>query len=285
MKPRIAFATFEEAPGLDPDDVLAAAALEARGATVKAAVWSDAHLPWRDFDVVAIRSTWDYHRRSGEFVDWLKRLAANGVRVCNPVETVLWNMDKRYLVELSTSGVPIVPTRWIEQGTKVLLEDVLREQGWTSAVVKPAVSVNSFGTFRTSLPEAAERQTEFGGLLQGSGVLVQPFVKEIVETGEWSLLFFDGRFSHALVKRPARGDFRTQSGFGGQHTRTEPSESLVRQAGAVLEAVRLPHRYARIDGVVVDAQFQLMELELIEPSLYLDGDRAAADRFAAAILP
>ncbi|WP_394843614.1 hypothetical protein LZC95_42015 [Pendulispora brunnea] len=284
MNPRIAFATFEKMPVLDPDDVVAAAALQARGAAVEAAVWSDSRVRWRDFDAVALRSTWDYHHRPTEFVAWLQGLAADGVHVCNPVETVLWNMDKRYLLELSAKGVPIVPTRWIEQGENASLDDVLREQGWSNAVVKPAVSVNSFGTFRTSLAEAPKRQLELGRLLEESGVLVQPFVREIVDDGEWSLLFFDGEFSHALVKRPAQNDFRTQSNFGGKHTRTAPSESLVRQGRSVLDAILARPVYARVDGVVVGGQFQLMELELIEPSLYLDGDVAAAERFAGALL-
>jgi len=282
--PRIAFVTFDKEPQIAEDDAIAAAALRDRNAKVEAAVWSDPSVRWDDFDLVVIRSTWDYHERAPEFSNWLERLERTSARVWNPVGSLIWNMDKRYLLELAGKGVPIVPTRRLERGEHASLENVLRQERWTNVVVKPAVSAGSFGTFRASLADADKSEQAFHRLLANSDVLVQPFVEEILEGGEWSLLFFGNEFSHALVKRPSQGDFRTQSSFGATHARVVPGEGLLRQARTAIEATGERHLYARVDGVMVREQFQLMELELIEPCLYLDRDRPAAERFANAAM-
>ncbi|WP_394826020.1 RimK family alpha-L-glutamate ligase [Pendulispora albinea] len=287
---RIAFVTCAKWPAIADDDAVAAAVLGELDATVVAAVWSDPNVVWSDFDAVVLRSTWDYFERLPEFLDWLNRMEAAEVRVWNPVPTVRWNLDKRYLLELAARDIAIIPTERLERGQRTSLEEVLRRRGWTRAVVKPAVSAGSFRTFRTSIAEAASapgtahHEDAFQRLLAECDVLVQPFIDEIVDAGEWSFVFFDGTFSHALIKRTHPEDFRTQPQFGAVHTRTEPPAHLLERARAAMESLGERCLYARVDGVVVRERFHVMELELIEPCLYLDGDRAAAARFARAIL-
>jgi glutathione synthase/RimK-type ligase-like ATP-grasp enzyme len=178
----------------------------------------------------------------------------------------------------------VVPTVRVERGAEADLAEILDERGWTEAVVKPAVSASAFLTRRVRREEAVEAQVDFDRLLAHSASLVQPFLPEIGSRGEWSLLFFAGKPSHAVLKRPGAGDFRVQSELGGNALPQKASPALVAQARQVLEHIPGPWLYARVDGVEVDGSFLLMELELIEPSLFLACDRQAPARFASAVL-
>jgi glutathione synthase/RimK-type ligase-like ATP-grasp enzyme len=251
------------------------AALEARGHAVRAAVWDDPSVHWGAFDAVILRSTWDYHKRVAEFAAWLDARQADGSRVWNPPALVRQNIHKGYLLDLAARGVPIVPTELVrEPGT---LAEIRARRGRSSVVVKPAVGATAFHT-------AVDPDEEtFAALAAEGDVLVQPFLEEVVRDGEWSLIFFGGTFSHAVLKRPRAGDFRVQNDFGGSSVLTVPSAELVAEAARVLEAIDGRWLYARVDGVVVNGTFLLMELELTEPSLFLELDDTAVARFAEAI--
>jgi hypothetical protein len=270
---RIAFATCDEKPGIAPDDLVLAALLGERGARVEPWSWSDAAAPWDDFDLVVVRSTWDYHLQPERFRDWLDARE----RLWNPPAVLRWNLDKRYLLDLEARGVAIVPTRLLKRGHD--LTEALRE--WPDAVVKPAVSASAFRTWRV---RAGEPRAEAEAVCRERDVLVQPFVKEIQSEGEWSLCFFAGRFSHAIVRRPGAGDFRVQEELGGSVARAEPDGALIAAASMALSKAQAETLYARVDGVRIDGAFHLSELELIEPCLFFGEDRAAAGRFCDAIL-
>ena len=278
--PCVGFATDGEQGAFTADDALGAAALERRGARVRSVVWSRSLDP--EIDVVLLRSTWDYHLRLSEFLRWIDGLEARGIPLWNPPDTVRRNVDKRYLDVLASRGVPVVPLRQIPRGSLESLRAVLDAGGWTEAVVKPAVSGGGWRTWRTR--GGREDEARFAEQLAMADCLVQPFVPEVVAAGEWSLIFFDGRFSHAVVKRPAVGDFRVQEQFGGTTAESKASPMLIEQAARVLTASREQTLYARVDGVVRDGQFQLLELELVEPSLFFDVVPAAAERFAEAVV-
>ncbi len=282
--PRFAFATWKGLPALSPDDRQVAAALEERGARVESCLWTDRSVEWEQFAAVVLRSTWDYHLRVAEFGDWLHSLERAGARVFNPVPLVRWNLDKRYLDDLAARGVPTLHTRRVGRGDRVRLGELLAEEGFRDAVVKPAVSASAFGTFRTGELGAAAAESRFRVMLEERDVLVQEFRREVVEDGEWSLCFFDGRFSHAALKRPSPGDFRTQLELGGSCVRTSPPDVVLRGAENVLSTLGETPLYARVDGFLCAGEFRLVELELIEPSLYLAGDAEAAARFARSIL-
>lgn len=284
--PRVAFVTCAPRPAITDDDALAAEALRDGGAEVTPAVWSDADVDWGAFDAIIVRSTWDYHLRAAEFLAWLGRLETAHAPLWNDARTIAWNLDKRYLDVLAERGVSTVPTRRLARGAGVTLESVRREQGWPEVVVKPAVSASAWRTFRASAGQHANANAndgaEFERLLAEADVLVQPFLEEVQREGEWSFVFFGGAYSHAMRKRPARGDFRTQHEYGATHARGEPGAALIDRAREALEAVDAPTLYARVDGVPSAGGLCVMEVELIEPSLFFAGDRAAAERFARA---
>ncbi|HUF26632.1 MAG TPA: hypothetical protein VMM18_06595 [Gemmatimonadaceae bacterium] len=282
---RIAFATYEREPYLTPDDRLAAPALAALGVEVVPAIWTDGAVDWGVFDAVVLRSTWDYHRRITEYRRWLDLLERSAVPVWNPLALVRWNSDKRYLRDLAARGVDTVPTVWLERGSPSIGE-VLDEQGWREAVVKPVVAATAYRTIRVSGSTATADESAVRVLLEhGNGeALLQPFLPEIETEGEWSLVFFAGAFSHAALKRPAPGDFRVQTEFGGDAIPAEPPAGVMAAAERALADVATPWLYARVDGVrVADGRFLLMELELLEPSLFLGLHDQAPARFAAAI--
>ena len=282
--PRIAFATYSTLPGLNDDDRLLIPALEERGITAAPAVWDSPDVCWEDLAGVLVRSCWDYHRRLPEFLAWIARLERLGIPLWNAAAVLRWNSHKAYLRDLAARGVPVVPTRWLWRGSeRTDLAALLQREGWREAVVKPAVSASATGTCRTSAGEAAAGQGRLDELVRAGDVMVQPFVPEVADPGEWSLVFLGGRFSHAVLKRPATGDYRVQWEFGGSARAATPPGHLIAAAERVLAAAPAPTLYARVDGVERDGGLLLMELELIEPHLFLGWDAGAAGRLAAAL--
>lgn len=279
----IAFATYQGLPSLTADEGAVCEVLQQHGIAATGALWDDPTVPWDRFDAVIVRSCWDYHLRAEEFQVWLDRLERAGLPIWNPAPLLRWNMNKLYLRDLAARGVTIIPTVWLERGAPANLAQVLAQQGWAEAVVKPAVSATAFGTWRTSAATAAVDQTKLAELLARGEVLVQPFMPEICDAGEWSFLFLGGRYSHAVLKRPQAGDFRVQADYGGTVVTVEPPAELIAQATRVVEAVEGRWLYARVDGVVADGQLLLMELEMVEPALFLSHHPAGVNRFAEAI--
>ncbi|SRR6266446_1836519 len=280
---RIALATSAKLPTLNDDDRLLIPALAELGLAAIPAVWDAPDVCWEEFQGVVVRSCWDYHHRLEEFLAWVARLERAGIPVWNPPAVLRWNSHKGYLRDLAARGVPIVPTRWLARGRRVGLGQLLRAEGWSEAVVKPAVSASAHGTWRTSFERASADQSRLDDLLRAEDVMVQPFVSEVGDTGEWSILFLDGQFSHGVLKRPAPGDYRVQWEFGGTAEATVAPGRLVADAEAVMAAVSGNPVYARVDGVEREGRLVLMELELIEPHLFLGWDASAAGRLARAI--
>ena len=277
---RVGFVTSEELRELTPDDRSLIPVLAARGIAVVSVVWTEPLSP--GVDALVLRSTWDYHLRLPEFLAWVDAVEAAGIPLLNPPGTIRWNVDKKYLLEVEARGVAIVPTRHAARGSGVGLPALLRDVGWTEAVVKPSVSGGAFETWRAGPSEADA--VRFARQLERMDCLVQPFVPELVSEGEWSLLFFGGAYSHAVVKRPGRGDFRVQEEFGGIAARAEAPRAVVEAAARALEASGQDTFYARVDGVVRGGRLEVMELELVEPSLFLEPRSGAAERFADALI-
>ena len=177
-----------------------------------------------------------------------------------------------------------MPTIWISENQNVQLRSILENQNWDRVIIKPEVSASAYLTISASLSTVSDNQKQLDEILKNSGALIQEFRNEIVETGEWSLIFFEREFSHAVLKHPRTGDFRVQEELGGIISAEIPSESLINQAQKVLNSVNGPLLYARVDGIVADEEFLLMELELIEPSLFMEFSTGAANRFAQSII-
>jgi glutathione synthase/RimK-type ligase-like ATP-grasp enzyme len=298
----IALATCEELPSLVDDDASFVSALRDRDVTVDPVVWSDDSVAWDRFDAVLVRSIWDYYRHPEEFAAWIDRLEAASCPVWNHPETLRWNQHKFYLRDLEERGVSTLPTAYVERGRDVELSTIVDDREWDEVVVKPAVSAGAFETRRIARGDAADEQVWFDDLLAERDVLVQQFAGGIT-AGEWSLVFFDGAFSHAVVKRPKAGDFRVQEDHGGSVAVESPSESLRAQANDVVDAVTAEMDgerplYARVDGIErgesgrldqaepgagVDTDFHLLEVELIEPELFFRVDDDAGPRLAEAL--
>ncbi|HEV2450292.1 MAG TPA: hypothetical protein VGU43_07810 [Thermoplasmata archaeon] len=270
---------MSDLPLLAEDDQRLVPALEERGVSAFPAVWEDPEVRWNGFDLTVIRSTWDYHRKSARYLKWAAR-AAEGGRLCNPLEMVRWNSHKSYLAELGQRGLPVLPSEMGRPGER--LESILRRRGWSRAVVKPAISADADGAFVVEEGQAAALETRYRTGLDEGPQLIQPYVEEIDSGGEHSHVYFDGTYSHS-VRRPP--------GLSIQGLRTSPATSLepspmerevADRAVAGISPVPL---YARVDLVMRrSGPPALMELELIEPSLYLAFHPSAADRLAEAIV-
>jgi glutathione synthase/RimK-type ligase-like ATP-grasp enzyme len=280
---RVGLATYRRLPNLSADDRLVVPALAAFGLRAEAVVWDQPDVP-PDVTAVVIRSCWDYHLRIDEFLSWLSGLEHRGVRVLNPPPLIRWNADKHYLLDLSSRGVATVPTRVVRKGERGRLAGVLAEAGFEEAVVKPAVSASAHATWRTSRASAQRDDSQFQAALGAGDVLVQPLISAVATQGEWSVICFGGTPSHAVLKRPAAGDWRVQSELGGTAELRAAPPSLVDDARRVLSAAGAEQAaYARVDGYLDNDRLVLMELELIEPQLFLDLEPEAPSRFAGAI--
>ncbi len=280
---RVAFVTYAEFPLLYDDDRLAAELLRNRGVEVEAAVWDSAEVKWEEYDAVILRSCWEYHLRTREFLDWIALMERTDVRLWNSPAVVRENTDKHYLKRLADEGVRVAPTVWLEPGCDFDLAAILEEQGWPQAVIKPVVSMSAYKTWITGPSRAASDAAAVREMLSNSGVMIQRFIPEVRTRGEWSLVFLMKEYSHAVLKMPKEGDFRTQRDFGGRHTESNPPSPLIEQAQKIVSKVKNPLLYARVDGVEVDGELILMELELIDPVLFFGYSAGAASRFADAV--
>ena len=270
MTEKLAIATCPDFPTLADDDRGLLRCLSDLGIDAEPVLWQ-ADVDWGSYAAVLLRSVWDYYLHAPAFAAWLGRLDRERVPCWNPTSLVRWNLDKRYLRELAARGIPTVPTLWIEPAGGLTPETVasrIRETGWDDLVIKPTVSASAWRTLHLRTDELLGRAEPAWDVRAGGAWMAQPFMPEILDEGEYSLLFFEGAFSHAVLKRARPGDFRVQAEHGGSQAPVTPSAPIVDQARAALLAAPSSGLYARVDGVVRDGRLILMELELIEPFLY-----------------
>lgn len=253
-----------------------------KGLDVVPTIWNDRNVDWGSFDVVVIKSPWDYHNHLNEFLNWLDNLEKLGVKVLNPVEIIQWNSDKHYLKDLAEKQLPIIPAEYIEKGSG-FDNRFFAYFNTDKLVVKPCVSAGAQNTITVSKDNFNERSVEIETLLKEQDYMVQPFVDEI-KNGEWSFLFFNGKYSHCSLKTPKKGDFRVQHYHGGSISYPVPDPLHIEQAGSYLKSLPQATLYARVDGVLINNSFQLMELELIEPYLFLNGDHRLLENYYEALM-
>ena len=241
--------------------------------------------PWSEpgdlsaFDAVLPLVVWGYHLQFREWLALLDRLEAEGVRTINPVALLRWNSDKAYLAELEASGVPTVPTVATDRLDDETLGAAAERFGTDELVIKPRISAAADGTHRIRIGDPIPADSA------GQPMLVQPFMPAITANGEYSLMLFAGRFSHAIVKRPKPGDFRVQPHLGGSDHPCDPPPGGIELAKAALAAAPTPATYARVDMVEdADGLLRIMELELIEPALFLHHAPDDGAAFATAIV-
>lgn len=278
---KLAIATCSKEPHLATSDKPLPGLFAEHGITAEPAIWNDASIDWQQYDGVLIRSVWDYHLHTAEFNWWLNLLEEKKLFTLNPVATIRQNQNKFYLKQLQQKGVDIIPTLFINK-TDTLDLSAVKTQGWHTAVIKPAVSASAYLTrmFRATELNAVEQ--EFKAVAAERELLVQPFIEEINTQGEISLLYFNRSYSHAVIKKPGAGDFRVQKEYGGVTEPYSADTTTIKTADAILRHIKGDLLYARVDGVIINNRFVLMELELIEPFLFLDYKTGAMQQFVAA---
>lgn len=282
MAGRVALATWQGMPRSCPDDAHLLDACKAAGVRAETIPWDAPGADWASHDAVLVRTTWDYYLRHAEFLAWVQAREDEGANLWNPAPVLRWNSDKRYLGELAAKGARVVPTRYVARGVAVKLARLMDEEGWDDVVVKPVVSAGAYCTFRATRRDAPSAQRAFEELVAHDDAMVQPFVREVAQ-GEWSLMFFDGAFSHVALKVPAKGDFRCQEKHGGAVEAAVAAPAHIEAARRILDLVGQPLLYARVDGVLVGGAFTLMELEVLEPELFFRTSVGSAGRFVEAL--
>lgn len=282
-RPRIAIASCTGHDGHKADEVLLREALRTRGCKAVSVPWDEPGVDWGGFDLCLVKSTWDYNRKYDEFLAWARRVEAVTV-LRNPADLIAWNSDKTYLRELGERGVRTVPTVWVSQGPEASLREILAAEGWERAVVKPVVDLGAENLRRVRAGDE-EGEAALAEVLRRHDAMVQPFLPSLEARGETSLIHVDGKLTHAVRKRPAPGDFRVQEIWGGSRERTEPAPGEVELAERALAQLDSVPLYARVDVVEgLDGAPCLIELELIEPNLYLGECPTAAEALADALL-
>jgi glutathione synthase/RimK-type ligase-like ATP-grasp enzyme len=276
----IALATYSGLPALDPDEHHLLAALKARNLTAEPKVWNDPSVDWTNCRCCIVRSVWDYHKHFPDFLAWLDAVS-HTVPVFNSPSLIKWNGDKRYLKELAHSGIKIVPTFWLSANERADINSLFGEIG-NDLVLKPTLGLSSEGVLRVqSNGDRAAAQVHLQQLLAGGAVMVQPFIDSVETTGERALVFFDGAYSHCVSKTPFQA-FAVVGEAGEQQAQAQEVDvQFAQQVLACLPEVPL---YARVDLVELDRRPCLMELELVEPSLYFSFAPQAADRLAELIV-
>lgn len=253
----------------DDEDNKLLAFLSQKSVVAEPVIWNDPEIRWQEYDLVVIKSTWDYHEHIVAFREWLYSLAKLGVQVLNPVSTLIWNSDKHYLGEIQQSGLPVISSFYLEQHSVADLTTCFAQFKTKKLIVKPCVSGGSKHTYAFTPAEATNISEIVTPLLREEAFVVQPFIDEIETEGELSFVFLGGNYSHCIVKRPKVGDFRVQYYFGGSVQSCQPATPLTEAAAKYVKQYASGCLYARVDGIVVKDRFLLMELELIEPFLFL----------------
>jgi glutathione synthase/RimK-type ligase-like ATP-grasp enzyme len=284
---RLAIVTGRLAPALSDNGQQVTTTLAERGFHCEPVMWDDPTVDWRSYDGVLIRSCWDYPEDRGRFQTMLDEIETAGVPVCNPLPVLRWNLHKSYLTDLSKEGVLIPETAVIDRETDISLKQVMLNHDWEEVVVKPAIGAGSVDVWRTTATTVTDSERRFRDLLAEHDVIVQEFVSKI-RTGERSIVFFDGAYSHAWNSLPTQDDIAE---FDEINAHYEPPAKIQNQAAAVVESATeiigleqesLP--YARVDYVHRDTDLLVMELELIEPYLGLDRGDTAVEQFSEKIV-
>ncbi|MBA2522771.1 MAG: hypothetical protein H0V25_05505 [Solirubrobacterales bacterium] len=275
----MALVTCERPTERDSDVDFLGPALMRAGVEVETPAWSDPRVDWGSYDLVKLSTPWDYHERPELFRAWLRRVA-KAAPLQNPLPMVEWNLDKRYLRELAGSGIPTIPTVWSLPGAEAAAVEEVERLGWDEVVIKPVIDLGAMNLVRVGADLVGRMLERYD-----RPVLIQPYLASVAAEGELSLVYLGGRFSHALRKLPAAGDFRVQPLYGGTHAEATASAAERALGERTLALAPGDSLYARVDLVVGEAgEPVLIELELIEPALYLDVAPAGAEILAKGML-
>jgi glutathione synthase/RimK-type ligase-like ATP-grasp enzyme len=279
----IGLLTCEKLPVLTLEDQKLIPELARHGITAKAVVWDDKTINWTTFDYLIFRNTWDYFEKEIEFNLWLTQIEKLGIKTLNAIEIIQQNKHKFYLKELEKQGIPIIPTLFLDKTNHLNLSEIIPSH-WKKAVIKPAFSGGAYLTNVFEISETEAINNQYKSIAKEKELLLQEFVPEIISKGETSIIFFNKKYSHSINKKPADGEFRIQVQFGGKYTSIQPSKALIEKAQKVVNTFQGKLLYARVDGIIIDDELHLMEIECIEPDLYFEYSEGSIQRFVDSIL-
>lgn len=287
MNSRIAIVSYVSTGAYDAntidEDKLLSEILTEMGVSHEIQPWSDPEVDWSSYTQLLIKSTWDYFDYYPEFLEWIEKIKSLGIPVLNDLDLVRWNSDKRYLLEIEAKGFPTIAGFLLEKGQEPNLEEIQEKVSSDTLVIKPLVSGGAKNTLKIPVSEWANYQEKVTELVKEEAFLIQPFIREVAVVGEYSLIFFNQQFSHAVLKTPAKSDFRVQHYFGGTIQEIHPEAHLLESCQKLIDAFGKETLYGRVDGVLIDGVFHLMELELIEPYLFLGLSERAIPNYREAL--
>jgi len=276
---RGSYATSNE---VDEDELLEKV-LTQLGVEFNFEVWSDPKVKWDSYSLLLIKSPWDYFDRYAEFLTWCRKIMEMGIPTLNIMETILWNSDKWYLKEIQEKGFHIIPTEYLRKKEPFDLDIFFSHFNTEELIIKPTVSGGSKNTFKLQKESWKEKNDLIIDLVSQEDFMVQPFIPEVASTGEYSYIFFNGEFSHAVLKSPKKGEFRVQHFFGGSIHAVYPTPKELEYFQNLVDTFAQNSLYARVDGVWKEGVFYLMELELIEPYLFLFTSEMAMENYRKAL--
>lgn len=266
------------------EDRLLQEALERQGLSVIRVDWANEDFDWTTVEIAIFRSTWDYSYQYEAFVNWMDRVKMQ-TQFLNILPLIRWNMDKHYFQDLIAKGIHLPPTIYAHRGDNITLKALFDSINSSEAVIKPTVSAGGKHTYRINTENVAEYEAIFQKVIQEEDMMIQPFLKNVMDRGEVSLMVMNGKYTHAVLKIAKPGDFRVQDNWGGTVHHYEPTPEEMRFAEAAVAACKPAPLYARID-IANDnkGNITLIELELFEPELWFRFYPKAADELAIGVV-
>jgi hypothetical protein len=258
--------------------------LEQKGLLIKSVTWSDNKINWKDFQIIILKSPWDYHENISSFYKWLDKIKSLGIKLINPIDIIKWNSNKRYLNDISKSGLSTVKTIYLERKSKLKTDySLFKQLNSNKIVIKPCISASAKNTFVVEINNFTKLSKTINLLLLKEEYLAQPFIEEIINEGEWSFIFFNSKFSHSALKIPKKGDFRVQHSHGGTIKYPKPKLEIIEQVKKFVERFAQNTLYVRVDGIIKEELFYLMEIEMIEPYLFLNNKEERMEMYYNAL--
>lgn len=283
MNKKVVLLSMDNTQGFFTYDKLLIEPMKSAGWDAEEISWRNENINWNNYDAVIVRSTWDYQKDYKKFIDVLEKINNSSAHLENNFELMKWNMNKKYLFDLEQDGIRIVDTLWKNTFNFNEIKNSFYLFKTKEIIVKPNISANADNTFRLTEEDLLNRKNELEKIFENREFMVQPFMENIVEEGEYSLFFFNGDFSHCVLKKPKENDFRVQEEHGGKFKRVVPTEHQISIGKNIVSKLSSLPLYARTDLVrTIDNDFALMELEAIEPSLYFNMDEESPIQFVKA---
>ncbi|TAL67749.1 MAG: hypothetical protein EPN82_13325 [Bacteroidetes bacterium] len=281
---RIGIITSSEQPGLLQYDRDIATLLSKSGISSEPVIWDEPHLPWENYDMLLMRTAWGYHQKPFEFKNLLEYFALNKFNIWNPATVMLENMHKFYLKRLAEAGFNVIPTLFCEPREFKNIENLIKSTGWERCVIKPAISASAFDTHIISDINGLKKINGLDERYKGRQFLLQKYIPEIEQEGEWSIFFFSNGFKYSVLKVPQKGDYRVQIEYGGKYYRKHAPDFIFESAKKIVDFYMDNCLYIRVDGVVSQSKFLVMEVEMIEPHLFMDLVPEAKEPFVEVII-